>query len=83
VRRFIPLLTIYPCGFPIQIYPVYPEGQEREVTVCKLENLLMLVSATTNFVKPAKEKLVVYELWFVILMPIEAIRRLINRLLKI
>jgi hypothetical protein len=77
----MPLLTIYPCGF----YPDLPglsEGQEREVTVCKLENLLMLGVLPLILLNQLKKKFV-YELWFVILMPIEAIRRLINRLLKI
>jgi hypothetical protein len=38
--------------------PVYPEGQEREVTVYKRSDSIR-ESATTNFVKPEKEKLVV------------------------
>ena len=43
--------------------PVYPAGQEREVTVLKTgQTPYGWSSATTNFVKPAKEKLVVYEL---------------------
>ncbi|TDE31229.1 T9SS type A sorting domain-containing protein [Flavobacterium ranwuense] len=43
--------------------PVYPAGQEREVTVLQTGKApYAWSSATTNFVKPAKEKLVVYEL---------------------
>jgi glycosidase len=43
--------------------PVYPAGQEREVTVLQTgKTPFAWSSATTNFVKPAKEKLVVYEL---------------------
>ncbi|TDE45438.1 T9SS type A sorting domain-containing protein [Flavobacterium rhamnosiphilum] len=43
--------------------PVYPPGQEREVTVLQTgQTPYVWSSATTNFVKPAKEKLVVYEL---------------------
>ncbi len=43
--------------------PVYPAGQEREVTVLQTAQVAYTWSAaTTNFVKPEKEKLVVYEL---------------------
>lgn len=43
--------------------PAYPAGQEREVTVLQTgQTPYAWSSATTNFVKPAKEKLVVYEL---------------------
>lgn len=43
--------------------PVYPSGQEREVTVLQTgQTPYAWSSATTNFVKPEKEKLVVYEL---------------------
>ncbi len=43
--------------------PVYPVGQDREVTVLQTgQTPYAWSSATTNFVKPAKEKLVVYEL---------------------
>lgn len=43
--------------------PVYPVGQEREVTVLQTgQTPYAWSSATTNFIKPAKEKLVVYEL---------------------
>jgi glycosidase len=43
--------------------PAYPKGQEREVTVLQTgQTPYAWSSATTNFVKPAKEKLVVYEL---------------------
>lgn len=43
--------------------PVYPAGQEREVTVLQTGKAAYAwSSATTNFVKPEKEKLVVYEL---------------------
>jgi 1,4-alpha-glucan branching enzyme len=43
--------------------PVYPVGQEREVTVLQTGRVPYPWSAaTTNFVKPEKEKLVVYEL---------------------
>ena len=43
--------------------PVYPAGQEREVTVLQTgQTPYPWSSATTNFVKPDKEKLVVYEL---------------------
>jgi 1,4-alpha-glucan branching enzyme len=42
--------------------PVYPVGQEREVTVLQTGQAAYPWSAaTTGFVKPAKEKLVVYE----------------------
>lgn len=42
--------------------PAYPSGQEREVTWFKTGQTPYAWSqATTNFVKPAKEKLVVYE----------------------
>ncbi|WP_158728456.1 MULTISPECIES: alpha-amylase family glycosyl hydrolase [unclassified Flavobacterium] len=53
-------------GIPASKYPnmpVYPAGQEREVTVLQTGKTPFAWSAaTTNFVKPAKEKLVVYEL---------------------
>jgi 1,4-alpha-glucan branching enzyme len=43
--------------------PAYPAGQEREVTVLQTGQIPYAWSAaTTNFVKPAKESLVVYEL---------------------
>jgi 1,4-alpha-glucan branching enzyme len=42
--------------------PAYPAGQEREVTLLKTgQTPYQWSSATTNFVKPAKEKLVTYE----------------------
>ena len=43
--------------------PVYPAGQQREVTVLQTgQTAFAWSTATTNFVKPEKEKLVVYEL---------------------
>ncbi len=43
--------------------PAYPIGQEREVTVLQTgQTAYPWSAATTNFVKPEKEKLVVYEL---------------------
>ncbi|MEY4433643.1 MAG: Malto-oligosyltrehalose trehalohydrolase, partial [Bacteroidota bacterium] len=43
--------------------PAYPAGQEREVTVLQTgQTPYAWSSATSNFVKPAKERLVVYEL---------------------
>jgi hypothetical protein len=42
--------------------PVYPVGQEREVTVLQTGQTPIHGVATTNFVKPEKDKLVVYEL---------------------
>ncbi len=52
-------------GIPTANYPnlpVYPVGQEREVTVLQTGQIPYAWSAaTTNFVKPEKEKLVVYE----------------------
>ncbi len=43
--------------------PAYPTGQEREVTVLQTgQTPYNWSTATANFVKPAKEKLVVYEL---------------------
>ena len=43
--------------------PVYPAGQQREVTVLQTgQTPYAWTTATTNFVKPEKEKLVVYEL---------------------
>ncbi len=43
--------------------PAYPTGQEREVTILQTgQTPYSWSNATTNFVKPAKEKLVVYEL---------------------
>jgi hypothetical protein len=50
-------------GIPSASYPnmpVYPVGQEREVTVLKTGQL-SYPWKVTNFVKPEKEKLVVYE----------------------
>lgn len=42
--------------------PIYPMGQEREVTVLQTGQTPYIWSeATTNFVKPEKDKLVVYE----------------------
>ena len=42
--------------------PAYPEGQEREVTVLQTgQSPFAWSAATTNFVKPKKEDLVVYE----------------------
>jgi glycosidase len=53
-------------GIPPSSYPnmpAYPVGQEREVTVLQTGQTPYLWSAaTTNFVKPEKDKLVVYEL---------------------
>nr|WP_314898332.1 alpha-amylase family glycosyl hydrolase [uncultured Flavobacterium sp.] len=52
-------------GIPAANYPnlpVYPVGQDREVTVLQTGQAPFTWStATTNFVKPEKEKLVVYE----------------------
>ncbi len=52
-------------GIPVtsfQNLPAYPSGQEREVTWFKTGQTPYAWSqSTTNFVKPAKEKLVVYE----------------------
>jgi 1,4-alpha-glucan branching enzyme len=43
--------------------PLYPAGQQREVTVLQTGQISYAwTTATTNFVKPEKEKLVVYEL---------------------
>lgn len=43
--------------------PAYPAGQQREVTVLQTgQTPYSWSAATTNFVKPEKEKLVVYEL---------------------
>ena len=43
--------------------PVYPVGQDKEVTVLQTgQTPYSWSTATTNFVKPQKEKLVVYEL---------------------
>ena len=43
--------------------PAYPVGQQREVTVLQTgQTMYPWSAATTNFVKPAKEKLVVYEI---------------------
>ncbi|MFE3847282.1 alpha-amylase family glycosyl hydrolase [Flavobacterium sp. LB3P45] len=43
--------------------PIYPAGQQREVTVLQTgQTPYPWTTATTNFVKPEKEKLVVYEL---------------------
>jgi 1,4-alpha-glucan branching enzyme len=53
-------LTIPSTSYPN--IPAYPAGQEREVTVLQTgQTPYTWSSATTNFVKPAKEKLVVYE----------------------
>lgn len=52
-------------GIPASTYPsmpVYPAGQEREVTVLQTgQTIYPWSTATTNFVKPEKDKLVVYE----------------------
>ncbi|TRX35282.1 T9SS type A sorting domain-containing protein [Flavobacterium sp. ZT3R18] len=52
-------------GIPATTYPnipVYPAGQEREVTVLQTgQTPYPWSTATTNFVKPEKDKLVVYE----------------------
>jgi 1,4-alpha-glucan branching enzyme len=52
-------------GIPSTTYPnmpVYPVGQDREVTVLQTgQTPYAWSSATTDFVKPEKEKLVVYE----------------------
>lgn len=43
--------------------PIYPTGQDKEVTVLQTgQTPYAWSSATTNFVKPEKDKLVVYEL---------------------
>ena len=53
-------------GIPVASYPnlpAYPVGQEREVTVLQTgKSPYAWSAATTNFLKPEKEKLVVYEL---------------------
>jgi hypothetical protein len=53
-------------GIPAASYPnlpVYPVGQEREVSVLQTgQTPYPWSTATTNFVKPEKEKLVIYEL---------------------
>ncbi|REG96186.1 alpha-amylase family glycosyl hydrolase [Flavobacterium aquicola] len=53
-------------GIPAATYPnmpVYPTGQNYEVTVLKTgQTPYAWSTATTNFVKPEKDKLVVYEL---------------------
>jgi glycosidase len=52
-------------GIPAISYPnmpVYPSGQQREVTVLQTgQTAYPWSSATTNFVKPSKDNLVVYE----------------------
>lgn len=52
-------------GIPAANYPnmpVYPAGQDKEVTVLQTgQTPYAWSSATTNFVKPEKDKLVVYE----------------------
>ncbi|AOW08420.1 alpha-amylase family glycosyl hydrolase [Flavobacterium gilvum] len=52
-------------GIPASTYPnmpVYPAGQDKEVTVLQTgQTPYPWSTATTNFVKPEKEKLVVYE----------------------
>ena len=52
-------------GIPASTYPnmpVYPAGQDKEVTVLQTgQTPYAWSSATTNFVKPEKDKLVVYE----------------------
>jgi 1,4-alpha-glucan branching enzyme len=52
-------------GIPATTYPnmpVYPAGQDKEVTVLQTgQTPYTWSSATTNFVKPEKDKLVVYE----------------------
>jgi 1,4-alpha-glucan branching enzyme len=53
-------------GIPAATYPnmpVYPAGQDKEVTVLQTgQTPYAWSAATTNFVKPEKDKLVVYEL---------------------
>lgn len=53
-------------GIPAANYPnipIYPTGQDKEVTVLQTgQTPYAWSSATTNFVKPEKDKLVVYEL---------------------
>jgi hypothetical protein len=67
---------------PAASYPNLPvyHGAEREVTVANWKICLCLGSATTNFVKKQKENLFM-NYWFVILMPIEAIKRLIKSII--
>lgn len=52
-------------GIPVANYPnmpVYPAGQDKEVTVLQTgQTPYSWSTATTNFVKPEKDKLVVYE----------------------
>ena len=52
-------------GIPASTYPnmpVYPAGQDKEVTVLQTgQTPYAWSTATTNFVKPEKDKLVVYE----------------------
>ncbi|WP_348800471.1 alpha-amylase family glycosyl hydrolase [Flavobacterium adhaerens] len=52
-------------GIPASTYPnmpTYPSGQDKEVTVLQTgQTPYTWSSATTNFVKPEKDKLVVYE----------------------
>jgi hypothetical protein len=64
--------------FQLLLYPnmpVYPAGQEREVTVLQTGQIPYAWEVlTTNFVKPEKEKLVVYELLVRILMRTEPIK---------
>ncbi|QKJ61638.1 alpha-amylase family glycosyl hydrolase [Flavobacterium sp. M31R6] len=52
-------------GIPVSTYPnmpVYPAGQDKEVTVLQTgQTPYAWSTATTNFVKPEKDKLVVYE----------------------
>jgi hypothetical protein len=58
------VLSPYDGGIPAATYPnmpVYPVGQEREVTVLQTGQT-PIHGGTTNFVKPEKDKLVVYEL---------------------
>ncbi|MBW4362009.1 alpha-amylase family glycosyl hydrolase [Flavobacterium taihuense] len=53
-------------GIPASTYPnmpVYPAGQDKEVTVLQTgQTPYVWSTATTSFVKPEKDKLVVYEL---------------------
>jgi len=59
------VLSLDDPGIPTTTYPnmpVYPTGQDKEVTVLQTgQTPYPWSSATTNFVKPEKDKLVVYE----------------------
>jgi hypothetical protein len=67
------MMTLISLRLPIQFTGLSTRAGTRS-DCCGGKSAYAWSSATTNFVKPAKENWLFMNYWFVILMPIEAIK---------